>query len=253
MSLLTREQERIRWRSRRGLLEMDIILNRFLEQHLTHLTEGEIKIFDALLQLPDNDLLDLAMARKAIDELAAENIVIRRQGKGTFVASHSGERSSTRFLRISRDDGLAEYPQSELLSVTRERAPENTAALLELRNGASIFCIKRLLSFEGKARILDEIHVPAASFKGLDEHVIRAYTGSLYSFFESHFGIAMIRAEEHIKAVLAGPGEAAHLKIAEGVPLLRIDRVAFTYGDRPVEWRRGLCHTDQFSYVTEMS
>jgi antitoxin CptB len=63
MSLLTREQERIRWRSRRGLLEMDI-MNRFLEQHLTHLTEGEIKIFDALLQLPDNDLLDLAMARK---------------------------------------------------------------------------------------------------------------------------------------------------------------------------------------------
>ena len=53
--------------------------------------------------------------RKAIDELAAENIVIRRQGKGTFVASHSGERSSTRFLRISRDDGLAEYPQSDLL------------------------------------------------------------------------------------------------------------------------------------------
>jgi GntR family transcriptional regulator len=191
--------------------------------------------------------------RKAIDELAAENIVIRRQGKGTFVASHSGERSSTRFLRISRDDGLTEYPQSDLVSVTRERAPENTAALLELRNGASIFCIKRLLSFEGKAQILDEIHVPSANFKGLDEHMIRNYTGSLYSFFESHFGIAMIRAEEHIKAVLAGPEEAAYLEIAEGVPLLRIDRVAFTYGDRPVEWRRGLCHTDRFSYVTEMS
>ena len=69
MSLLTREQERIRWRSRRGLMEMDIILNRFLEQHLTHLTEGEIKSFDALLRLPDNDLLDLAMARKEPEDV----------------------------------------------------------------------------------------------------------------------------------------------------------------------------------------
>ena len=191
--------------------------------------------------------------RKAIDELAAENILIRRQGKGTFVASHSQERSSTRFLRIARDDGITEYPSSRLLSVTRERAPEHTARLLDLRTGASIFCIKRLLSFEGVPRIFDEIHVPASTFKGLDEAMIRNFPGSLYSFFETHFGIAMIRAEEHIKAVPAGTLEAELLQVAPQSPLLRVDRVAFTYGDRPVEWRRGLCHTERFSYVTEMS
>jgi GntR family transcriptional regulator len=41
--------------------------------------------------------------------------------------------------------------------------------------------------------------------------------------------------------------------VPERQPLLQVDRVAFTYGDRPVEWRRGLCNTDKFSYVTEMS
>jgi antitoxin CptB len=75
MAILTREQERIRWRSRRGLLEMDLILNRFLEQHLTHLTEGEIKSFDALLQLPDNDLLDLAMARKEPEDASVVSLL----------------------------------------------------------------------------------------------------------------------------------------------------------------------------------
>jgi GntR family transcriptional regulator len=191
--------------------------------------------------------------RKAIDELAAENILIRRQGKGTFVASHSGERSSTRFLRIKRDDGVTEYPVSRFLSVTRERAPEESARLLELRTGASIYCIKRLLNYEGKPQIFDEIHVPASSFKGLDEAMIRNYPGSLYSFFETRFGIAMIRAEEHLKAVKAASEEAGLLDVAVGEPLLRVDRVAFTYGDRPVEWRRGLCHTSRYSYVTEMT
>ena len=65
--MLTREQERLRWRSRRGLLEMDLILQRFLEQHLTRLSEAEVRAYDALLQLPDNDFLDLAMGRKSPD------------------------------------------------------------------------------------------------------------------------------------------------------------------------------------------
>src|SRR5688572_16184743 len=53
--------------------------------------------------------------RKAIDAMAAENIVVRRQGKGTFVATHTEEKSSVfRFLRIRRDDGVDEYPKSRL-------------------------------------------------------------------------------------------------------------------------------------------
>ncbi len=220
------------------------------------LIAGEWRPGDAIpseIDLANRFKVSQGTVRKAIDELAAENILIRRQGKGTFVASHSQERSSTRFLRINRDDGLAEYPESRLLSVSRLRAPEESARLLDLRTGASIFVIKRLLSFEHSPRIFDEIHIPAAIFKGLDEPMMRAYPGSLYSFFETNFGIAMIRAEEHIKAVSAGEEAAQLLNRELGAPLMQIDRVAFTYGDRPVEWRRGLCFTDRYSYVTEMS
>ncbi len=67
--MLTREQERLRWRSRRGLLEMDLILQRFLDQHLTRLSEIEVRAYDALLQLPDNDFLDLAMGRRGPDDV----------------------------------------------------------------------------------------------------------------------------------------------------------------------------------------
>lgn len=221
------------------------------------LIAGEWKPGEAIpseIDLASRFKVSQGTVRKAIDELASENILIRRQGKGTFVASHSGERASTRFLRIAADVGQAEYPDSQLISVTREKAPEYSARLLDLRSGSSVFVIKRLLHYRGNPTVFDEIHVPAGVFKGLDEAMLRSHTGSLYSFFESQFGVAMIRAEEHIKAVLATPEVAQRLKVELGTALLQVDRVAFTYGDRPVEWRRGLCNTHQgYSYVTEMS
>jgi GntR family transcriptional regulator len=56
-----------------------------------------------------------------------------------------------------------------------------------------------------------------------------------------------------VRAVAADSFAAAHLKVGAGEPLLCVDRVAFTYGDKPVEWRRGLCRTDGFSYFNELS
>ncbi|TMG89306.1 MAG: GntR family transcriptional regulator, partial [Betaproteobacteria bacterium] len=58
--------------------------------------------------------------RKAIDALAAQSLVIRRQGKGTFVSTPTEEKTSRfRFLRIRRNDGRDEYPASRLLDVRR--------------------------------------------------------------------------------------------------------------------------------------
>jgi GntR family transcriptional regulator len=191
--------------------------------------------------------------RKAIDALAAENILVRRQGKGTFVASHAQERATTRFLRVAPDSALSEYPASELVSVERARAPEQTQRLLDLRSGATVYIIRRLLKYQGAPAILDEIHLPCALFKGLEEETLRTHRGSFYGFLESQYGITMIRAEERLKAVPADDYTAHQLGVAAGTPLLRVDRVAFTYGDRPVEWRRGLCITTECSYINEVS
>ncbi len=220
------------------------------------LIAGEWRPGDAIpseIELASRFHVSQGTVRKAIDALAAENILVRRQGKGTFVASHAQERPTTRFLRVSPDAGAIEFPGSELLSVSRERAPERTQRLLDLRAGATIFVIRRLLKFSGVASILDEIHLPCALFKGLEENSLRSHRGSFYGFLEGHFGITMIRAEERIKAVAATADQAALLKVAAGSPLLCVDRVAYTYGDRPVEWRRGLCLTDNCSYINEVT
>ena len=70
-----KDWERIRWRCRRGLLELDLILGSFLEEHLEHLSDQQIKVLNGLLDYPDNDLWDLISGRQAVaDSTTAELI-----------------------------------------------------------------------------------------------------------------------------------------------------------------------------------
>ncbi len=191
--------------------------------------------------------------RKAIDALAADNLVVRRQGKGTFVATHTEERSSLfRFLRVRPDDGHDEYPASRLLDLRRSRAGTDTARLLALKPGDPVVVIRRVLEWGGEPVVLDEITLPAAQFRGLTRARYEAYRGSMYGFFETQFGVRMLKAREHLSAIAADASSAALLGVAVGAPLLAVDRVTLTYGDTPVEVRRGLCTTRAHHYFNEL-
>src|SRR4030095_14081085 len=125
-------------------------------------------------------------ARKAIDAMAADNLVVRRQGKGTFVATHTEEKSSLfRFLRIRRNDGRDEYPASRLLDVRRGKASAEAARHLDLKSGDPVILLRRVLEFSAEPAVLDDITLPGALFKGLTKARADAYRGSLYSFFET--------------------------------------------------------------------
>ena len=190
--------------------------------------------------------------RKAIDELAAENILIRRQGKGTFVATHKEENIKLRFLRLTSVNGQKEVLENELLSCTRSKASKHFANILDLKLGAPLIEVKRLLSFSGRPLIYDHIILPATPFKGINANRVEENHGSMYSMYESQFGIRMIRAEERLKAVAAENEVAKVLGLSEGFPLLSIERVSYTYGDKPMEWRLGLCVTDNHRYMNEL-
>ena len=191
--------------------------------------------------------------RKAIDALAADNLVVRRQGKGTFVATHTEERTSLfRFLRIRRNDGEPVAPVSRLLDVKRGKASADVARLLGLKAGEAVLVLRRVLEYAGDPVVLDEITLPAALFRGLTKARYDAYRGSMYSFFESQFGVRMLKAQERIRAVAADPATARILGTEAGAPLLAVDRVTLTYGDRPVEVRRGLCVTKGYHYLNEL-
>ena len=191
--------------------------------------------------------------RKAIDELAGENLLVRRQGKGTFVATHAEEKVQFRFLRLTPDAGEPGGMERRFIDCRRQRAPAELARALHLRPNDALIQVRRLLSFRGTPVVLDDIWLPASLFKGLTAERLSGYRGPMYGLFESEFGVRMIRAEEKIRSVAADLASAALLGLAAGVPLLSVERLSMTYGDKPVELRRGLYSTASHYYRNELS
>ncbi len=191
--------------------------------------------------------------RKAIDEMAADNLLVRKQGKGTYVASHNDPRAMFRFLRLVPMDGNLSHPQSVPLDCWRAKAGQEASRMLGIEPGAPIIIIRRLLRFGAKPVVIDEIYLPGDLFQGLNLEVLQDWNGSLYSLFETRFGMRMIRAQERIRAVAADRSAAEVLKVAEGTSLLSVERVTYTYGDKPVEWRRGLYSTAEHFYLNELN
>jgi GntR family transcriptional regulator len=194
--------------------------------------------------------------RKAIDEMAADNLLVRRQGKGTFVATHAEQSTQYRFLRLVPDSGTQAPLQRRLLDCRRLRAPADVARALELRAGETAVQVRRLLlapdesAAGGPAQpvVLDDLWLPGTPFKGLTLERMESWRGPLYRLFEAEFAVHMVRAEEKLRAVAAGADEAALLGTAPGTPLLSVERLSYTYGDKPVELRRGFYLTQAHHY-----
>lgn len=204
------------------------------------------------IELAQSYQVSQGTVRKAIDELSIEKILIRRQGKGTYVTTHNEEQIQLRFLRLTSSKGNKEKLESQLLSFEKTRVNSYVANRLSLRPGSSVFKIKRVLTFARKPLILDEIYISTIPFKGLNAEMINQKKGSLYRLYESNYGIQMLNADEKIKAVSAEAEVSKLLNIKKGHPILGIERVSYTYGNKPIEWRLGLCLTDEYHYQTEL-
>ena len=194
--------------------------------------------------------------RKAVDELAAENLLVRRQGRGTFVATHSEQQVQYRFLRLQPDSGTvdSEGPaQRDVVECRRQRASAEVARALDLRSGDSVLQARRLLRFAGVPTILEDLWLPGGPFKGLTADRLSQHHGPMYALFEAEFGVRMVRADEKIRAVLPDADQARLLDVDTATPLLSVERVAYTYHDVPMELRRGLYRTDTHHYRNELS
>ena len=194
--------------------------------------------------------------RKAIDELAAENLVMRRQGKGTFVATHAAQQVQYRFLKLHPDTGDLQKEgraQRSILECKRVRASAEVARLLQLKSGDAVIQARRVLTLSGTPTIVEDIWLPGHAFKDLSAEQMCSYQGPTYAMFELEFGVRMVRADEKIRAVLPDEEQANLLQVSTSTPLLSVERVAYTYNDIPMELRRGIYRTDTHHYRNELS
>jgi len=190
--------------------------------------------------------------RKALDEMTAQNLVVRRQGKGTYVTTHSPHRALFHFFHIERDDGARELPDSTVLSIRQAAGNRNERKNLALPSSGKVIRIKRVRAFDGIPAIFEEIVVSAKRFTGLDKYPADDLPNTIYRLYEEKFRVVVTRAEERIRAIAADRTDAKYLNIPAGSPVLEIDRLAFGHENDVIEWRVSRCLTTEHYYLSEL-
>jgi GntR family transcriptional regulator len=197
--------------------------------------------------------VSIGTLRRAVDELVAQHILVRRQGRGTFVARHAGEHNVFRFFALERGDGLREAPSVDILSFARGPVQGEAATALALRAGEPAIHIETRVSLQGAAVGHERLTLPAELFKGLTERQLRDRPGTMYQFYQAAFGVTVLRARERARAVAADRAAARVLGVAVGHPVLRLRRTAFTFGERAVEHRISIVDTTRHDYLNNLA
>jgi GntR family transcriptional regulator len=195
----------------------------------------------------------ISTIRAAVGELANAGIIVRRQGKGTFVAVHDAQRIY-RFFRIVRDGGSRQLPTPELISLSRGLADDQTADLLELprsRRGHPVWRIRNLLRIEGSPVVVNDVQVPVDFLPGLTAKMLREGGRNLYATFQHHYGHTVLRIREELKAARADAIAAEHFGMKAGEPVLEVRRTAWSFDRRPFELRRSQIDTRSNHYRYE--
>jgi GntR family transcriptional regulator len=193
--------------------------------------------------------VSIGTLRKAIDELCAENILIRHQGLGTFVAQHRRDRHFFRYFRVARRDGERTYPVVTLINFKRAKPTPLVAARLGIDEGTRLFVFTNALALHERVVVVDTVMLPETKFPGLTESMLRGRPNTLYNFYQDAFGINVTGTDERLRVAYASELESKLLELAPGAPLLEVERVAYSLNQKPVEYRLTRINTDNYEYI----
>ena len=190
--------------------------------------------------------------RKAIEEMAAEHIVVRHQGKGTFVTGRTTE-SRIHFFSMSNIDHEPVVRRT-MVSMENTVAPanKNERKTLKLEDGEKVFRLHRVRAIDGKAVICEDISMADRLFPGFGELLGKKWRSNTYLMMEEHYGVLTARADEWLNAVRAGKREAKELDIKAGDPLMEINRISFGLDGNPIDMRRIRINSREYLYYNSV-
>ena len=189
--------------------------------------------------------------RKAIGALASENLLVRKQGKGTFVARPKVYRTLqlTSYTEDMRAQGLS--PTSQVLDIGYIAADAELAALLEVDPGDRVLRIERLRLAGGEPMAIEATHLSDRRFPRLRRNLSR-YT-SLYTTLAEVYGVRPAEADETIETSPATPREAGLLATDVGLPMLLLSRHSRDETGTPVEWVRSVYRGSRYKFTATLT
>ena len=184
----------------------------------------------------------ISTIRAGVQELSDAGLLIRRQGKGTFVARHDFERQQFRFSNVYGQNSEKLVTRRDITGVNKVVASAPIRALLGLeKSGSSYVHQVSAILLEGDEPVAAmELFLPVERFPNLRKSHLEQTSENLYAVYQREFGVTVVRMEEKVQAHVATPRLAKALNVRAGNPILCVERIAYTYNDVPIELRRRL-------------
>jgi GntR family transcriptional regulator len=229
----------------------DEIIERLMER----LAAGEWMPGDALpgeQSLAGEYGVSLGTMRKAMDQLVGQNLVTRRQGKGTYVTVHDSARALNHFVRLVSEDGRREVPGARTQTSSVGSANAREAARLAITPGGKVARFLRLRLLQDQPITVERLVLPLERFRGFDPVAHPQLPPLLYEYYSSRYGIVVVEAIERLRAVVADAMEGRLLNVPAGTALLQVDRVALDINQVPVEWRMSRTDTRNHHYLNRL-
>lgn len=190
--------------------------------------------------------VSIGTIRRAVGELETIGVLVRKQGRGTFVASPGTTVIRDRFMRLRDRNGARLQPAYTLQSIARRQATPKEKEVLGFAASQGVIDIVQLLAQGGQTIGMECSALPAAVFPKLESQLL--YGQHLYEVLAG-YGCLVTRIEETIGADTAEPAVAALLGTEAGCTLLSITRTASNLDDQPVEWRTARYLADAVRYA----
>lgn len=194
----------------------------------------------------EENSVSIGTVKKAITNLVNEGFLYRVQGKGTFVTDTELRRNRLRYYRLFKDFKDKETNlEFKILERRKVSGQKPIRQFLKIRSNQKLIRIKRIMSCGGQRQIYSVSFLPEKLFKGLESIPVSDLEAQpLYTYLEEHYEVPTINNQELISAVGSDDETSVPLGIGKGTPLLMIEMLAFTYKEKPYEYRISYCRTD---------
>lgn len=190
--------------------------------------------------------------RQALEQLVREGLLERKQGRGTRVLPPKIETGLSKLYSFtSLIEGRGMRHSARLLAFEQSQAEGSIVRYLDLAEQELVFKIRRLRLADDEPLILETVYVPERIAPGLSEAKLAA--APLYTILTSQYGVPIVRARQFFEPTIADDYEAHELKIAKGAPVLLVQNITYSTGDRPVVLSKAIMRGDRVRYYVELS
>jgi GntR family transcriptional regulator len=188
--------------------------------------------------------------RKALELMEGQRLITRRQGRGTFVSDQTSDDLAARFCRFRSSGGERFMSRAVVTDISQGMTDEEERRRLNLAPGEAVYRMQRVRRHRGQPFMVRQAVVPAAQFPGLAE---RKEVAVSITTLAHAFGILVGKGEERISLCLAPEGVAEKLGVAQGTPVIYLERIVLMLDGPPLEWSTAHCHVPGSYYLAEFT